>query len=151
MSEVGDQRSADAGRKSDRRQAFPVADLLLLPDRAAQIGNGFLVRPAAFLRLAQSAGRTFGSAVTSLGEFGFQLIDFFHAAFQFRTERGDFFLGETVEGHFPDAVRDDLGRCHFVEQRLRDAKITQSGHCSSGKFAQRFRIIFCCLLNSDST
>ncbi len=30
-------------------------------------------------------------------------------------------------------------------------KITQSGHCSSGKFAQRFRIIFCCLLNSDST
>ena len=89
---------------------------MLLPDRAAQIGNGFLVRPAAFLRLAQSAGRTFGSAVTSLGEFGFQLIDFFHAAFQFRTERGDFFLGETVEGHFPDAMRDDLGRVAIAAQ-----------------------------------
>ena len=37
-------------------------------------------------------------------------------------ERGDFFLGETVEGHFPDAMRDDLGRCHLVEQRLRHAK-----------------------------
>jgi len=30
-------------------------------------------------------------------------------------------------------------------------KITQSGHGSSGKVAQRFTIIFRCLLNSDST
>ena len=84
--------------------------------------RSILVSPALFLRFAQAAGALLGRAVAPLGEFRFQLIDFFHAALPFRTERGDFFLGETVEGHFPDAMRDDLGRCHFVEQRLWHAK-----------------------------
>ena len=60
------------------------------------------------MRFAQCARGAFRCAIRALGEFRFQLIDFFHAALQFRAERGDFFLGEAVEGHFPNAMRDDL-------------------------------------------
>jgi hypothetical protein len=69
-------------------------------DGASDIGECFFVGPALLVRFAQGARGAFSCAITALGEFRFQLIDFFHAALQFRTERGDFFQGETVEGHF---------------------------------------------------
>jgi hypothetical protein len=97
---------------------FPIANLLFLSDGLPQVACVLLVSPTPLMRFAQCARGAFRRTITALGEFRFQLIDFFHAALQFRTERADFFLGETVEGHFPDAMRDDLGRCHFVELSL---------------------------------
>ena len=117
-SEVGSQileiRSSNA--------LFPITNLLFVGDGASHITKCLLVGPALLVGFAQSARGAFTCAITALGEFRFQLVDFVHAPLQFRTERGDFFLAETVEGHFPDAMRHDLGRCHFVEQRLRHAK-----------------------------